>query len=432
ESGASGDGRLTRAAGEGLPQEDGVMDSVDQTGAAAQRVWRVLVVDDEENLNWSLVASLRRESYAADGALTAEDARRRLTAMAYDCVISDVKMPGIDGFQLLSWLREWRPSTRVIMMTAFGSPSGRQEAFRNGVIAYLEKPFDLRVLKQELKRTLESRPQQALSYDLIDITQAINVGRRDIVAQVSAGGLTGQLAFEKGDLVSAEYGELRGDEAFQTMCATAAQRIWQVAPATQPERNVTKPVSALIFDALLARNGRPGVTDLLSPLPNGAPNAPRAIPPRLTPQPDTHGAPVGGIGSTTGQIQLPEINTPEAQRALAGLVATIALPCVAALLTPAGTVRAVAQTANPPMTDEGFTHLAQAMQAMARAARASQWGAVLEARITAGSKQALIRMLNQSADTLALVIVAQAHMDPHLLDSAVLTHEAALRTALAR
>ena len=246
---------------------------VEQAGAASQRAWRVLVVDDEENLNWSLVASLRRENYAADGALTAEDARRRLTDMAYDCVISDVKMPGIDGFQLLSWLREQRPSTRVIMMTAFGSPSVRQEAFRNGVIAYLEKPFDLRVLKQELRRTLEARVQQPASYDLIDITQAINVGRRDIVAQVMAGGQTGQLAFERGDLISAEYGELRGDEAFQAMCVASAQRIWQVTPATPPERNVTKPVSALIFDALLARNTRPGGTDALS-APPAAPRRP--------------------------------------------------------------------------------------------------------------------------------------------------------------
>lgn len=402
------------------------MESVEQAGTASQRAWRVLVVDDEENLNWSLVASLRRENYAADGALTAEEARRRLTDMAYDCVISDVKMPGIDGFQLLSWLREWRPSTRVIMMTAFGSPSVRQEAFRNGVIAYLEKPFDLRVLKQELRRTLETRVQQPESYDLIDITQAINVGRRDLVAQIIANGQAGQLAFERGDLVAAEYGELRGDEAFQAMCVATAQRIWQVTPATPPERNVTKPVSTLIFDALLARNTRPGGTDALPTLPvtprrNTPPHAPQAAPPS---GPVVTAAPTS---STTGQMPLAQANSPDAQRALAGLVATIALPCAAALLTPVGAVKVVKQTLQPPMSEEVFTHLAQAMQSTARAARMGQWGAVREARLLTSERQTLVRLLNQSADALALVVVAPAQMDARQLDAAVAAHEGALR-----
>src|SRR5260370_23174130 len=58
--------------------------------------WRVLVVDDEENLNWSLVNSLRKEGYTTDGALSGEDALRRLEAPTYDCILSDVKMPAMD------------------------------------------------------------------------------------------------------------------------------------------------------------------------------------------------------------------------------------------------------------------------------------------------------------------------------------------------
>jgi DNA-binding response OmpR family regulator len=398
------------------------MEPVEQPGTASQRAWRVLVVDDEENLNWSLVASLRRENYAADGALTAEEARRRLTETPYDCVISDVKMPGIDGFQLLSWLREWRPSTRVIMMTAFGSPSVRQEAFRNGVIAYLEKPFDLRALKQELRRTLEGRAQQPASYDLIDITQAINVGRRDVVAQVMAGGQTGQLVFERGDLVSAEYGDLRGDEAFRAMCATRAQQIRQTPPPATLERNVTQPVSALIFDALLARNSRPvGSGSLTAP-----PAAPLQPAPQSAPLPQSV-----SLGATTGQMPLAQASAPDVQRALAGLAATIALPCAVALLTPAGVVKAVAQTAQPPMPDEMFAYLAQAMQATARAARVGQWGAIRAARLTAGERQALVRLLGQSVDTLALVVVAPAQMDAHQLEAAVAAHEGGLRAAAA-
>ena len=128
--------------------------------AAERGSWRILVVDDEENLNWSLVNSLRKDGHTADGVLTGEEARRRMDAAPYDCVISDVKMPGMDGFELLQWLRQHRPQTRVIMMTAFGSPTDRQEALHNGVIAYLEKPFDLAKLKEELRQlaTAEGAP----------------------------------------------------------------------------------------------------------------------------------------------------------------------------------------------------------------------------------------------------------------------------------
>jgi DNA-binding response OmpR family regulator len=404
-----------------------MMETREQAGVAAQRVWRVLIVDDEENLNWSVVNSLRLANYAADGALTAEDARRRLTEQAYDCVISDVMMPGIDGFQLLNWLREWRPSTRVIMMTALGSQSARQEAFRNGVVAYLEKPVDLGVLKAELRRTLEARPQQN-AYDLVDITQAINVGRRDLVAQLMAGDRLGQLAFEGGDLYSATFGNLRGDEAFQAMCAIPAQRIWQVKPTESPERNVTKPVSALIFDALLARNsagGGSGAGGLAAPQPS--------IPPRATPQPTAGSAalPVAAGVTGSGQMRMTGSSMSDAQRALSGLAVTIAAPCSVALLTPAGAVKVVAQTAQPPMSDEVFTHLAQAMQATARAARVGQWGAVREARLLTGERQALVRLLNSSAEALALVVIAPAHMDTRQLDAAVAAHEGSLRALTA-
>src|SRR6185437_6205484 len=97
----------------------------------------------------------------------------------YDCIISDVKMPGMDGFELLQWLRHHQPSTRVIMMTAFGSPTARQEAQQSGVVAYLEKPFDLRVLKEELRRLAGNAARAeagiAEGYDVLDVVQVLHL-----------------------------------------------------------------------------------------------------------------------------------------------------------------------------------------------------------------------------------------------------------------
>jgi DNA-binding response OmpR family regulator len=254
------------------------------TGDATGARWRVLVVDDEDNLNWSLVTSLRKEGYAVEGALTGEDAQRRLGEARFDCVVSDVKMPGMDGFQLLEWLREHQPGTRVIMMTAFGSPTVRQEALRGGVVAYFEKPFDLRALKEELRRMAASVPAAtsaappAEGYDLLDVAQVLSLTRRDIVLAVRSAGRTGTLRFAGGELLWAETETLRGDEAFITLCAPRGGWAQPLPWSGSLERNVTQSLSRLIYLALAQREGRAatGPLNAAHASTSGAANAPEA------------------------------------------------------------------------------------------------------------------------------------------------------------
>src|SRR6266446_8870971 len=135
--------------------------------------WRILVVEDEENLNWSIVNSLRKDGYFVQGVMSGAEAMRKLWSEEYDVVISDLKMPGADGFELLQWLRANRPQTRLIMVTAFGSASTRNQALEGGVVSYLEKPFDLHTLKEELRRLLQQTGFSANldSFDLLDVIQ---------------------------------------------------------------------------------------------------------------------------------------------------------------------------------------------------------------------------------------------------------------------
>ena len=388
----------------------------------APRVVRVLVVDDEENLNWSLVTSLRREQYAADGALTAEDARRRMADSVYDCVISDIQMPGMDGFQLLSWLREQRPQPRVIMMTAFGSPSVRQEAFRSGVTAYLEKPFDLAALKHELRKALAAPAQAgATAFDMLEITQVISLSRRDMAIQTQIGDQSGLLIFERGDLVSAAFGALRGEQAFFAMCVAPAQ---VASPAPMPEvieRNVTQPVSALIFDALLKRD-----TGLAAAAPGGAaPAAPMQRPPTMGPS--TLRAPItSSLAPAPPPSPIPPSPVRDPQRTLASLAAAIARPCVVALVRPDGAVVALAQTRQPPTPEAALAHLIQGFVAFARAAQVGQWGAPREARFSASGEQALVRLVGVRPGSPALVVVAPADVEPRQLEASIAVHESEL------
>src|SRR5579884_3886701 len=219
--------------------------------------YRILVVDDDENLNRSVVNSLRRDGYFVHGVNSGAEAIRLLWTEAYDVVISDLRMPGPDGFELLQWLRAYCPNTRMIMVAPVGSAVTRTQALEGGVVSYLEKPLDLHVLKQELRRLLQQTGFSASldSFDLLDVIQIINMSRKSIALLVNTGlEERGVLRFQDGELIWAEYGILRGEEAFFALAAhmngTVIHQPWN--ERIQP--NVTQPLSRLIFQALQYRS----------------------------------------------------------------------------------------------------------------------------------------------------------------------------------
>ncbi len=218
--------------------------------------WRILVVEDEENLNWSIVNSLRKDGYSVQGVMSGAEAMRILWSTECDVVISDLKMPGADGFELLHWVRMHRPKTRLIMVTAFGSPSTRNQALEGGVVSYLEKPFDLHTLKEELRRLLQQTGFSASldSFDLLDVIQIITMSRKSIALLVNTGlEEHGVLRFQGGELIWAEYGSLRGEEAFFALAAHKNGVVIHQPWNDQITPNVTQPLSRLIFQALQYR-----------------------------------------------------------------------------------------------------------------------------------------------------------------------------------
>jgi DNA-binding response OmpR family regulator/predicted regulator of Ras-like GTPase activity (Roadblock/LC7/MglB family) len=218
--------------------------------------WRILVAEDEENLNWSIVNSLRKDGYFVRGVMNGAEAIHTLQTEGYDVVISDLKMVGADGFELLQWLRMYRPQTRLIMITAFGSASTRNQALEGGVVSYLEKPFDLHTLKEELRRLLQQTGFSANldSFDLLDVIQIITMSRKSIALLVNTGlEERGILRFQGGELIWAEYGILRGEEAFFALAAHKNGIVIHQPWNDQITPNVTQPLSRLIFQALQYR-----------------------------------------------------------------------------------------------------------------------------------------------------------------------------------
>ena len=103
---------------------------------------RVLVVDDEENLRHMLQILLRREGYDAVGAASVDAALIELDKQPFDIIITDLRMPGRSGLELVDEVRARNLGTTVVVMTAYGSREVAIEAMKRGAYDYLSKPFE--------------------------------------------------------------------------------------------------------------------------------------------------------------------------------------------------------------------------------------------------------------------------------------------------
>jgi DNA-binding NtrC family response regulator len=109
-----------------------------------ERSLTVLVVDDEALLRWSIAEMLRRSAHAVIEAASAGEARAALaTSARMDVVLLDYHLPDSRDLRLLDEIRQRRPPTAVVLMTAFGTPELERRALADGAYCVLNKPFDL-------------------------------------------------------------------------------------------------------------------------------------------------------------------------------------------------------------------------------------------------------------------------------------------------
>ncbi len=116
---------------------------------------KILVVDDEQGLCAGLQEALRREGYVVDATTDAAQALKLAQERLYNLVISDMKMPGISGMELMVQVRSRTRDTLFILMTAYGTVESAVEAMKQGAYDYLSKPIDLRRLRALVEKALE-------------------------------------------------------------------------------------------------------------------------------------------------------------------------------------------------------------------------------------------------------------------------------------
>jgi len=127
---------------------------------------RILVVDDEQGLCAGLQEGLRREGYMVDAANDGSAALRLAAQNLYNLVISDVKMPGASGLDLLAQFHERNRDTLFILMTAFSTAENAVAAMRLGAYDYLPKPIDLKRLRALVQKALEHQAVVVENHEL--------------------------------------------------------------------------------------------------------------------------------------------------------------------------------------------------------------------------------------------------------------------------
>lgn len=118
---------------------------------------KILLIDDEKQLGLSLKSYMLDDGIELDVAFDGKSGIQKLEEESYEVVVTDLRMPGLDGMQVLSWIRDERPGMPVIMISAHGEIQDAVTAMKLGAQDYLVKPFDPDELVLRLKKAVESR-----------------------------------------------------------------------------------------------------------------------------------------------------------------------------------------------------------------------------------------------------------------------------------
>jgi DNA-binding response OmpR family regulator len=123
---------------------------------------KVLLVDDEEEFVKALAERLKMRDLRSDTVLDGEEALSYVEGQEPDVMVLDLRMPGIDGMQVLRQVRKAYPNIQVIILTGHGTEKDEEEAKRLGAFDYLEKPVNLDVLVKKMRAAYRRKMEDTM------------------------------------------------------------------------------------------------------------------------------------------------------------------------------------------------------------------------------------------------------------------------------
>ncbi len=222
----------------------------------AKTMIKLLIIDDEVPLlrNLTNFLSSFADEFEVAAAATGEQGLELLREREFDVLLTDVRLPGIDGIDLLPLALEARPNLRIIIMTAFGSSELRSTAMSHGALRFLDKPLDLHKLRALLSSVAENA--QGWSglvggFDIFDLTQLMIMTQKTRGLRVLLDREEGIMIFRRGNLVHAKCAGLSGHQAFYQMTRWWGGRFTEMSQeeADQFPDNIELTTTQLIIEA---------------------------------------------------------------------------------------------------------------------------------------------------------------------------------------
>jgi len=153
---------------------------------------RILVVDDEPRICHLIEELLKLEGYQIDVSFSGTDALEMIKKYNYQMLITDLKMPGIDGLELIQKAKEQNPEIRTIMVSGYTTVDTAVQSLRHGVDDYITKPFNIFELKKAVKQTLHTHQVATenvqLLKDLKKANRELNINKKGLAEEVQITG----------------------------------------------------------------------------------------------------------------------------------------------------------------------------------------------------------------------------------------------------
>jgi DNA-binding response OmpR family regulator len=138
----------------------------------------VLIVDDEKNIRLTLSQALEALEVETDTATNGEEALAKLKEKGFGLILLDLKMPGMDGMEVLRRVREIRPDIRVIIITAYGTIESAVEAMKLGAVDFIQKPFSPDEIRGLVSRVMDR--EKLDEQKVVDYASSIEFAKRSI------------------------------------------------------------------------------------------------------------------------------------------------------------------------------------------------------------------------------------------------------------
>lgn len=216
---------------------------------------RILVVDDEPNVVKSCARMLELAGFEVRGVTSGTEAIKLHRREGFDLVLTDLKMPDMDGLGVLTAIREHDPNAAVAIFTAYGTKDNVVEALRLGAREFLEKPLEAKTLIATVQNILAQGDGTVVRGDLrsMSLPSIVQINcseRNQALLRIRRRGQEAHVFFSEGEIVQATLGSKTGEEVIYTLLGWDSGDFELEMGVAPPERTINTTWSGLLLEGM--------------------------------------------------------------------------------------------------------------------------------------------------------------------------------------